>query len=135
VKKATNVLNGEMWITSGSLADVAVVWAKAEDDQIRGFRWKRHAGLHVDVHGKWLRAGYFRLSFTDCAILRKIFFPASPVCAARSVAESGALRYWLGRAIGAAMAHDTALQHAETRKQFANKPIASHQLGRKSLRG
>ena len=32
------VLNGEkMWITNGSLADVAVVWAKAEDEKIRGF--------------------------------------------------------------------------------------------------
>jgi len=27
----------EMWITSGSIADVAVVWAKAEDDKVRGF--------------------------------------------------------------------------------------------------
>src|SRR5882762_5700805 len=32
------VLNGEkMWITSGSIADVAVVWAKCEDEKIRGF--------------------------------------------------------------------------------------------------
>ena len=32
------VLNGEkMWITSGSIADVAVVWAKCEDEKVRGF--------------------------------------------------------------------------------------------------
>ena len=32
------VLNGEkMWITSGSIADVAVVWAKCEDGRVRGF--------------------------------------------------------------------------------------------------
>ena len=32
------VLNGEkMWITNGSLADVAVVWAKDERDEVRGF--------------------------------------------------------------------------------------------------
>src|SRR5580704_9051380 len=32
------VLNGEkMWITNGSLADVALVWAKGEDDRVRGF--------------------------------------------------------------------------------------------------
>src|SRR6266403_1477798 len=32
------ILNGEkMWITSGSIADVAVVWAKAEDGKVRGF--------------------------------------------------------------------------------------------------
>src|SRR6201981_3320635 len=39
VKKGCKyVLNGEkMWITSGSIADVAVVWAKGEDDKVRGF--------------------------------------------------------------------------------------------------
>jgi alkylation response protein AidB-like acyl-CoA dehydrogenase len=39
VKKGNKyVLNGEkMWITSGSIADVAVVWAKCEDEKIRGF--------------------------------------------------------------------------------------------------
>ena len=39
-------------------------------------------------------------------------------------------RYGIGwGAIGAAMAcYDTALQYAKTRKQFQNKPIASHQL-------
>ena len=32
------VLNGEkMWITNGSIADVALVWAKCEDDKVRGF--------------------------------------------------------------------------------------------------
>src|SRR5437868_393354 len=32
------VLNGEItWMTNGSLADIAVVWAKAEDDRVRGF--------------------------------------------------------------------------------------------------
>src|SRR2546426_5849876 len=39
VKKGNKyILNGEkMLITSGSLADVAVVWAKAEDDKVLGF--------------------------------------------------------------------------------------------------
>src|SRR6202451_4607622 len=32
------VLNGEkMWITNGSIADVALIWAKCEDEEIRGF--------------------------------------------------------------------------------------------------
>ena len=44
-------------------------------------------------------------------------------------------RYGIGwGAIGAAMAcYDTALQYAKTRKQFANKPIASHQLVQEKL--
>src|SRR5499425_3192567 len=39
VKRGTcYVLNGEkMWITNGSISDVAVIWAKCEDDKIRGF--------------------------------------------------------------------------------------------------
>jgi glutaryl-CoA dehydrogenase len=39
VKKGSSyVLNGEkMWITNGSLANVAVVWAKCEDEKVRGF--------------------------------------------------------------------------------------------------
>ena len=56
------VLNGEkMWITSGSIADVAIIWAKVEDedDQIRGFLVETdRPGFNADdVHGKWsLRA-------------------------------------------------------------------------------
>ena len=44
-------------------------------------------------------------------------------------------RYGIGwGALGAAMAcYDTALQYAKTRKQFANKPIASHQLVQEKL--
>src|ERR1700681_1836240 len=47
------VLNGEkMWITNGSLADVALVWAKCADDRIRGFlieKGKKGVTTH-DVH-------------------------------------------------------------------------------------
>ena len=40
VKKVGNdyVINGvKRWITSGSSADVAIIWAKGEDDKIHGF--------------------------------------------------------------------------------------------------
>src|SRR5436309_7803512 len=56
------VLNGEkMWITSGSIADVAVVWAKVDDERgrVRGFlvETNRPGFRAADVHGKWsLRA-------------------------------------------------------------------------------
>src|SRR5260370_3824524 len=56
VKKGNKyVLNGEkMWITSGSIADVAVVWAKTEDDRVRGFLVEKGtAGVQtLDVHRK-----------------------------------------------------------------------------------
>src|SRR3984893_8389167 len=70
---ATYVLNGEkMWITSGSLADVALIWAKCEDDKIRGFLVEKGTpGFKAwDVHGKYsLRASVTSaLSMTDCKI-------------------------------------------------------------------
>src|ERR1700759_3771195 len=81
VKKGSSyVLNGEkMWITSGSIADVAVVWAKCEDEKIRGFLVeKERAGFKAwDVHGKWsLRASVTSgLSFSDCEIPQENLLP------------------------------------------------------------
>ena len=67
------VLNGEkMWITNGSIADVALVWAKCEDDKIRGFLIdKGTKGFKAwDVHGKLsLRASVTSgLAMNDCEI-------------------------------------------------------------------
>ena len=67
------ILNGEkMWITSGSIADVSVVWAKCEDEKIRGFLVEKGTpGFKAwDVHGKWsLRASVTSgLALTDCEI-------------------------------------------------------------------
>ena len=83
VKKGDKyVLNGEkMWITSGSIADVAVVWAKCEDEKIRGFLVEKGTpGFKAwDVHGKWsLRASVTSgLAFTDCEIPEANLLPAS----------------------------------------------------------
>jgi glutaryl-CoA dehydrogenase len=128
------VLNGEkMWITNGSLADVAVVWAKTEDGVVRGFLVEHGTpGFKTwDVHGKLsLRASVTSgLSFTDCEISADNLLPgAEGLRAALSCLNQA--RYGIGwGAIGAAMAcYHTALEYAKTRKQFANKPIASHQL-------
>src|SRR5882672_12556043 len=67
------VLNGEkMWITNGSIADVALVWAKCEDDRIRGFLIEKGTkGFTTkDVHGKMsLRASVTSgLAMNDCEI-------------------------------------------------------------------
>jgi len=133
------VLNGEkMWITSGSLADVAVVWAKAEDDQIHGFLVEKGTpGFKAwDVHGKWsLRASVTSgLAFGDCEIPEENLLPGV-VGLKGPLSCLNQARYGIGwGALGAAMAcYDTALQYAKTRKQFANKPIASHQLVQEKL--
>jgi len=133
------VLNGEkMWITNGSLADVAVVWAKCEDDKVRGFLVEPGSpGFKAwDVHGKWsLRASVTSgLSLSDCEIPEENLLPG--VVGLRGPLSClNQARYGIGwGAIGAAMAcYDTALRYAKTRKQFANRPIASHQLVQEKL--
>src|ERR1700680_3268609 len=67
------VLNGEkMWITNGSIADVAVIWAKDEDDLVCGFLVEKgtRGFKSSDIHGKWsLRASVTSsLALTDCEI-------------------------------------------------------------------
>src|SRR5438128_12031066 len=81
VKKGNKyVLNGEkMWITNGSIADVDVVWAKCEDEKIRGFLVEKGTpGFKTwDVHGKWsLRASVTSgLAFGDCEIPEENLLP------------------------------------------------------------
>jgi glutaryl-CoA dehydrogenase len=133
------VLNGEkMWITNGSLADVALVWAKAEGEVIRGFLIERGTpGFKAwDVHGKLsLRASVTSgLSMSDCEIPAENLLPGAEGLRGPFSCLNQA-RYGIGwGAIGAAMAcYQTALEYAKTRKQFANKPIASHQLVQEKL--
>ena len=128
------VLNGEkMWITNGSLADIALVWAKTEDGKIRGFLVEKGtSGFQTwDVHGKLsLRASVTSgLSFTDCEIPAQNVLPGIQGLRGPLSCLTQA-RYGIGwGAIGAAMAcYQTALEYATTRRQFANKPIAAHQL-------
>ena len=138
-KRSKYVLNGEkMWITNGSLADVAVVWAKSDEDKIRGFLVEKSTpGFKTwNVHGKCsLRASVTSgLALTDCEIPEDNILPG--VSGLRGPLSClNQARYGIGwGAIGAAMAcYDTALQYAKTRKQFANKPIASHQLVQEKL--
>ena len=135
------VLTGEkMWITSGSIADVAVIWAKVEDedDNIRGFLVETdRPGLKAeDIHGKWsLRASVTSgLSLQDvrvpeCNLLPKSNGLKSPLMCLNQARYGIA---WGG--IGAAMAcYDCALQYSLLRKQFRDQPIASHQLVQEKL--
>src|SRR6266849_2132538 len=133
------VLNGEkMWITNGSVADVAVVWAKCEDDKIRGFLVEKGApGFKAwDVHGKWsLRASITSgLAMTDCKIPAENLMPGVEGLKGPLMCLNQA-RYGIGwGGIGAAMAcYDTALRYSKERKQFEGRPIASHQLVQEKL--
>ncbi len=133
------VLNGEkMWITNGSVADVSVVWAKTEDNVVHGFLVEKGTpGFKTwDVHGKLsLRASITSgLSFSDCEIPEANRLPGAEGLKAPFMCLNQA-RYGIGwGAIGAAMAcYQTALEYAKTRRQFQNRPIASHQLVQEKL--
>jgi glutaryl-CoA dehydrogenase len=140
------VLNGEkMWITSGSIADVAVIWAKVGDsddpenaDQIRGFlvETDRPGFRAEDIHGKWS----LRASVTSSLSLQDVRVPASNLLPKSGGLKSPLMclnqaRYGIAwGAVGAAMAcYDCALQYSLFRKQFHDQPIASHQLVQEKL--
>jgi glutaryl-CoA dehydrogenase len=132
------VLNGtKLWITNGSIADVAVVWAREDDGEIAGFLVERGTpGFStLDIHGKFsMRASITsELSFQDCRIpaenklpgVRGLRGPLGCLNQARYGIAWGAL--------GAAMAvYDWALQYGQQRIQFG-KPIASFQLVQRKL--
>ncbi len=135
------VLNGEkMWITSGSIADVAVIWAKSDEHggKVRGFlvETNRPGFRAADVHGKWsLRASVTSsLSLQDVRIPECNLLPKSDGLKSPLMCLNQA-RYGIGwGAIGAAMAcYDCALQYSLFRKQFRDQPIASHQLVQEKL--
>jgi glutaryl-CoA dehydrogenase len=135
------ILNGEkMWITSGSIADVAVIWAKAEDEDntVRGFlvETDRPGFRAPEVHGKWS----LRASVTSGLVLEDVHIPAANLLPRTGGLKSPLMclnqaRYGISwGVIGAAMAcYDTALQYAKARKQFHGQPIASHQLIQEKL--
>jgi len=132
------LINGEKtWITNGSIADLAVVWARL-DGVIRGFLVERGTpGFSTsDIHGKWsLRASITSsLSFHDCRIPCENLLPGSGGLKSPLQCLTQA-RYGIGwGAVGAAMScYDTARQYTILRKQFADRPIASHQLVQEEL--
>jgi glutaryl-CoA dehydrogenase len=134
----TWVLNGEKtWITNGTMADVAVVWARAADG-IVGFLVERGTKGYStsDIHGKWsMRASVTSsLAFSDCRVKECDRLPAAKGLKAPLSCLSQA-RYGIGWGVlGAAMdCYETARSYAVMRKQFDDRPIASHQLVQEKL--
>ena len=132
------IINGsKMWITNGSIADVAVVWAKDEEDVVRGFLIEKGtAGFSSsDIHGKMsLRASITsELFMKDVRVpdsnrlpgVKGLKGPLSCLTQARYSIVWGT--------IGAAVdCYEVALNYSKERKQFS-KPIAGFQLTQKKL--
>lgn len=128
------LLNGtKTWITNGTMADIAVVWAKTDDnDNIRGFLVEKGTpGFTApEIHRKHsLRASVTsELVFSDCEIPEENILAKSGGLKSPLMCLSQA-RYGISwGAIGAAMAcYHTALEYALGRVQFG-RPIAGFQL-------
>jgi glutaryl-CoA dehydrogenase len=132
------VLDGEKtWITSGNLADVAVVWART-DEGIRGFLVEKGAPgfTATEIHGKLsMRASVTSsLAFVNCRVPESAILPEAKGLRAPLSCLTQA-RYGIGwGVIGAAMdCYETARAYAILRKQFDDRPIASHQLVQEKL--
>ena len=132
------IINGnKMWITNGSLADVAVVWARDEEGIVRGFLLEK--GLEgftsSDIHGKLsLRASVtselsmVNVRVPDSARLPNIEGLKGPL-GCLTQARYGISWGMVGCAVDC---YNTALEYAKERKQFS-KPIGGYQLTQAKL--
>jgi glutaryl-CoA dehydrogenase len=131
------VLNGrKMWITNGSVADAAVVWAQT-DDGIRGFVVPTTTPGFAAPEIK--HKGSLRASVTAELLLDDVRLPADAVfpdvtglrgpLACLTEARFGILFGALG---AARTCFETALEYAKTREQFGS-PIGAYQLTQEKL--
>ncbi|MGO9017976.1 MAG: acyl-CoA dehydrogenase family protein [Syntrophobacteraceae bacterium] len=132
------LLNGrKMWITNGSIADVAVVWAKTQDGQIRGFLVEKGmSGFSARlIERKFsLRASITSvLNFDNVAVPEGNLLPGTQGLKSALMCLNEA-RYGIAwGSVGAAIAcYETALNYAKSRIQF-KAPIASFQLVQRKL--
>ncbi len=131
------VINGaKMWITNGTIADVAVVWAKI-DNKVRGFLVEKNLkGFSApEMKGKHS----LRASVTSELIFDNVFIPEENILPGTTGLKNALMclnqaRYGIAwGVIGAAMAcYDTALKYSKSRIQFG-KPIASYQMTQEKL--
>ncbi len=132
------LINGsKMWITNGTLADVALVWARDEDDIVRGFLLEKGLDGFTtnDIHGKLsLRASitselaFSNVCVPDSARLPNIEGLKGPL-SCLTQARYGIAWGMVGAAVDC---YNTALNYSKERKQFS-KPIAGYQLTQSKL--
>lgn len=131
-------LNGnKMWITNGSISDIAIVWAKL-DGKIRGFILEKG----MEGFTTSLMKGKFslRVSVTSELHMKDVFVPEENMLPNGEglKAPLGCLsqaRYGIAWGVlGAANAcYDVALNYAKERVIFDGKPLAAHQLAQAKL--
>lgn len=137
LKGGEYVISGnKMWITNGELADVAVIWARA-DEGIRGFLVEKGMpGFHAyPIPWKYS----LRASVTSSLVLDDVHVPAANLLPGTDGIKSALMclneaRFGIAwGAVGAAMAcYEIALEYAGSRIQF-EAPIAGFQLVQSKL--
>jgi glutaryl-CoA dehydrogenase len=132
------LLNGsKAWITNGTIADLAVVWAKDDQDLIRGFIVEKGTpGFKAPEvkHKLSLRASVTsELVFEDCLLPEENILPTSGGLKSPLMCLTQA-RYGIAwGAVGAAIScYQAAVEYAKQRVQF-DRPIAGFQLTQKKL--
>ncbi|MGC4051387.1 MAG: acyl-CoA dehydrogenase family protein [Paludibaculum sp.] len=132
------ILNGEKtWITNGTAAGLAVVWARTSEG-VRGFLVEKGTPGYTssDIHGKLsMRASVTSsLAFNDCRIPESQRLP-NAIGLKTALGCLSQARYGIGWGVlGAAMdCFETARQYTLMRKQFDDRPIATHQLVQEKL--
>ena len=131
------ILNGaKMWITNGSIADVAIVWAKL-DGVVRGFLVEK--GMKGFSAPEMKGKHSLRASVTSELIFDNVFIPVENILPKTEGLKNALMclnqaRYGIAwGVVGAMMAcYDTALNYAKSRIQFS-KPIAAYQLTQQKL--
>jgi len=136
-------LNGaKLWITNATIADIAIVWAKIEDNTIRGFIVEKQSinnprgfKAYAIPNKLSLRASMTgELVFEDCFIPDENLLPGTDIGLVAALGCLTKARYGIAwGTIGAAMAcYEIALEYTKIRTQFG-KPLASCQLVQKDL--
>lgn len=132
------IINGsKMWITNGSIADIAIVWAKDDDNIVRGFLIPKDTkGFTApEMHGKLsLRASVTsELVLDNVKVSEKQRLSKAEGLKAPLACLSQARYSIAWGAIGAAIdCYETALEYSKNRKQFS-KPIGAYQLTQNKL--
>jgi glutaryl-CoA dehydrogenase len=130
-------LNGaKMWITNGTIADVAVVWAKL-DGIVRGFLVEK--GFKGFTAPEMKGKHSLRASVTSELVFDNVFVPENNLLPRTEGLKNALMclnqaRYGIAcGVVGAMMAcYDTALNYAKSRVQFS-KPIAAYQITQEKL--
>ena len=131
------LLNGvKMWITNGTIADVAVVWAKL-DGVVRGFIVEK--GMKGFTAPEMKGKHSLKASVTSELIFDNVFLPDKNLLRKTEGLKNALMclnqaRYGIAwGVVGAMMAcYDSSLNYSKTRKQFS-KPIAGYQMTQEKL--